>query len=381
PRASGTAVIADGTFDYKTGNNDRYNAVLSGPSNGDTVTWYAYGLDMYNNTAQTDTFFTFIQGDTARIYNLICAPDSNYVQADVVPKGYGAGAEFTWTTDGSDPTTSGTAHTAKGSFVVENDSAATFGAYLTASVGDTIKWYVHAWGGNNAYNDSDVQTCVAGVTSGPILCNLTCVPESLLVRASISPRGFGCEIDFIYTHDGSDPKTSPTAYTIHGAYLRDEDTPGGDCSVPVAVFYAEIYALSGETIKWYAHGWYQQHNKYNGLFGDSDVQTCVADTSRTGVEPDVTLPVAVSLATAPNPFVDATQIRFALSARTRVSIAVYDISGRMVAEVYDGMLDQGENVVTWDGKSATGADVPAGIYFYRFKAGAYESTSKAVVVR
>ncbi|MFZ1946525.1 MAG: chitobiase/beta-hexosaminidase C-terminal domain-containing protein, partial [bacterium] len=69
PRASGTAVIADGTFDYKTGNNDRYYAVLSGPSNGDTVTWYAYGLDKYNNTAQTDTFFTFIQGDTARIYN------------------------------------------------------------------------------------------------------------------------------------------------------------------------------------------------------------------------------------------------------------------------------------------------------------------------
>lgn len=381
PRSSGAAVVADGTFDAALGNNDKYFAVLAAPPNGTTINWFAYGRDVYNNYAQTDTFYAFIQGDTARIYNLICAPNSNYVQADVVPKGYGAGANFIWTTDGSDPTTSGTAHTAKGYFLAEGDSAATFCAYLTATLGDTIKWYVHAWGGDNAYNDSDVQTCVAGITSGPILCYLVCAPDSLIVRASISPRGYGAEIDFIYTHDGSDPKTSPTAYTIHGSYLRDEDTPGGDCAVPVGTFFAELYALTGETIKWYAHGWYQQHNMYSGLFGDSAVQTCVADTSRTGIGPKDVVPADLKLATAPNPFGTATEIRFALEATSRVTITVYDIGGKAVAEVLDRDLDAGEHVATWDGRSAQGAYVPAGIYFYRFKAGKHESTGKAVVVR
>jgi hypothetical protein len=381
PRVSGTAVNVDGTFDYQTGNNDRFYSVLTGPTSGQTVNWFAYGRDVHNNYAETDTFYTFVQGDTARIYNLLCAPDSNFVEADVVPKGLGAGMNFIWTTDGSDPTTSSTRHTAVGFFVSENDSAATFAAYLTASVGQTIKWYVHAWGSNNAYNDSDVQQCTAGLTSGPILCNLTCVPESLVVRASISPRGYGAELDFIYTHDGTDPKTSSTAYTIRGTWLADEDTPGGDCSVPVGTFRAELYALNGETIKWYVHGWYQPSNKHNGLFGDSGVETCVADTSRTGVEPGDAPQSAVIVAAAPNPFAASTKITFALEVRSAVSITVYDTSGRVVAEVFDGVLDQGEHVISWDGKTAGGEDVPSGVYFYRFKMGGYQSTKKAVVVR
>jgi hypothetical protein len=381
PRTSGTATVANGTFDAKLGNNDKFFAILAGPPNGTSVDWYAYGKDLHNNTAQSDTFYIFVQGDTARIYNLQCLPDSNYVRGEVAPKGLGAGMNFIWTTDGSDPTTSPTAHTARGTFVSETDTSGVFAAYLTAATGNTIKWYVHAWGGNNAYNDSDVQTCVAGTTSGPVLCNLTCVPESLLVRASISPRGFGAEIDFIYTHDGSDPKTSANAYTIRGSFLRDEDTPGGDCAVAVGTFYAELYALTGETIKWYAHGWYQPDNKYNGLFGDTAVQTCVAGTSRTGVEPGASEPVVLAVSNTPNPFGVSTQIRFELARKSRVAVTVYDTRGRVVAEVFNGDLAEGAHALTWNGKTATGEPVPSGIYFYRFRAGGTDVTSKAVVVR
>ena len=379
PRTSLSAVVADGVFDSQAGNNDKFYAVLPAPP-GSSINWYAYGRDVNNNYAQTDTFYTFIQGDTARIYNLLCAPDSNYVQGEVVPKGYGAGMNFIWTTDGSDPTTSLTAHTARGFFVSENDSAATFGAYLTASAGQTIRWYVHAWGGNNAYNDSDVQECVAGTTSGPILCNLTCVPESLIVRVGISPRGFGAEIDFVYTHDGSDPKTSPTAYTVRGTYLADADT-SGDCGVPVGIFFAELYALSGETIRWYAHGWYQPHNKYNGLFGDSEVRMCVADTTRTGVEPKNEVPAPTGVTNAPNPFGASTEIRFDLPVAARVTVAVYDASGKLVTQVADREFGAGQNVVVWDGRCTDGRQAPSGIYFYRIETGRQRLTRKAVIVR
>ena len=378
PMTSGTVQTIDGTFDEQLGNNDKYYAVLASVSNGDTVNWFAYGTDAYNNYAESDTFFTFIQGDTADYYNLNCEPDSNYVSAEVGPPGYGSNADFVWTTDGSDPKTSGTAHTAVGYYLATTDSSDIMGAYLTAEVGNTIKWYIEARGSDNSYSESAVQTCTAGVTSGPTLCNLSEDAGTLVVTASISPRGYGSEIRFIYTHDGSDPKTSPTAYTVEGSYVTEED-PSGDCTDPVAVFDAQLYALEGETVKWYAHGWYQTHNKYNGLFGDSDVRTFVADTTYTGVpQGDARV---VRLSNSPNPFTGATNIMFTLTGSAHVRISVYDISGRTVATLYNGMASEGENVVQWDGRTGRGEDLPAGIYFYRFETRDYQATRKAILIR
>ena len=378
PMTSGSVQTIDGTFDEKLGNNDKFFAVLDMVVDGTAVNWFAYGTDAHNNYAESDTFFTFVQGDTAVYYNLTCAPDSNYVTAEVGPGGLGSNADFIWTSDGSDPKTSGTANTAVGYFIAATDSTDSLGAYLTADVGNTINWYIEARGSDNSYSESAVQTCTAGVTSGPTLCNLAEGTGSLVVNASISPRGYGSEIRFIYTHDGSDPKTSPTAYSIEGSYVRD-DSPVGDCPDPTAVFDAQLYALQGETVKWYAHGWYQTHNKYNGLFGDSAVRTFVADSTHTGVPHDDAR--VVRLSNSPNPFTGATNIMFALTSKSYVRIRVYDISGRMVANLYDGMAAEGENVVKWDGRTSRGDRLPAGLYFYRFETRNFQATRKAILIR
>jgi hypothetical protein len=378
PKTSVTAASIDGIFDTQLGNNDKFYAVLDGVSDGLSVNWYAYGRDAYDNYAESDTFFTFVQGDTADYYNLNCVPDSNYVTAEVGPKGLGSNIDFIWTTDGSDPKTNEDAYTAVGYYIDSTDSTDIFGAYLTAEVGNTIKWYIRARGSDNSYSESAVQTCTAGITSGPTLCNLAEDAGSLVVTASISPRGFGSEIRFIYTHDGSDPLTSGTAYSIEGSYVTEVD-PSGDCPDPVAVFQAQLYALQGETVKWYAHGWYQTHNKYNGLFGDSDVRTFVADSTHTGVPSEDAR--VVRLANSPNPFSGATNIMFTLTSRSAVRIRVYDVSGRVVASLYDGQAPEGENVVQWNGRTDKGQELPAGLYFYRFETPNYQATRKAILIR
>ncbi len=379
PRTSGTVQTVDGVFDAKLGNNDKFYAVLDMVAGGTTVNWYAYGTDMHDNYAESDTFFTFEQGDTADYYNLTCNPDSNYVTAEVGPSGYGSNADFIWTTDGTDPKTSPTAHTAVGYYIASTDSTDSLGAYLTADLGDTIKWYIMARGSDNSYSESPVQTCTAGTTSGPTLCNLTEDSQTLVVQASIYPRGFGSEIRFIYTHDGTDPKTSPTAYSIEGSYVRDDD-PVGDCAVPTGVFEAQLYAKQGETIKWYAHGWYQSHNKYNGLFGDSGVRTFVADSTHAGVPPRGDGRV-VRLSNSPNPFTGATRIMFTLTGESYVRIRVFDISGRLVTSLYEGVASEGENAVEWNGRTSRGEDLPSGIYFYRFEAPGFQATRKAILIK
>jgi hypothetical protein len=325
----------------------------------------------------------FTQGDTADIYNLTCDPDSNSLMGEVAPGGWGTGMRFYWTTDGTDPKTSETAHEAIGSLIENTDTTSKFAASITAATGQTISWYVHAWASDNSFGDSPVQECVADTTTGPRLCRLTCVPESLIVRASIFPAGYGAEIEFRATHDGSDPKTSPNVGIIAGSWLRDDVGPSGDCSdtLEVGVFYAQFPAEEGDTIKWYAHGWYQPHHPANGLFGDSPVQTCVADTSVAGLDYDSTKSLATKVASVPNPFENSTQIVFELARPSEVSIAIYDTRGRMIARVFDGTLPQGENIVTWDGRDEQDEVVSPGIYFYRLKTGDFVVTRKTILVR
>jgi len=69
----------------------------------------------------------------------------------------------------------------------------------------------------------------------------------------------------------------------------------------------------------------------------------------------------------PNPFNPSTRIEFALERGGAVDISVYDLAGRRVATLQQGVLDVGEHSVTWDGRSDDGGSAPAGQYNYVLK--------------
>ena len=72
----------------------------------------------------------------------------------------------------------------------------------------------------------------------------------------------------------------------------------------------------------------------------------------------------VLLQNAPNPFHRATNIRFYLPQAGRVSLDIYDLNGRLVRQVENGIRPAGEHDLTWDGANSRGLQAPAGIYFY-----------------
>ncbi len=65
----------------------------------------------------------------------------------------------------------------------------------------------------------------------------------------------------------------------------------------------------------------------------------------------------------PNPFNPATTIRYDLPEASHVSLVVYDVLGRKVAELVDGMQDAGFKSVEWNA-----ASVASGVYLARFTA-------------
>ena len=80
----------------------------------------------------------------------------------------------------------------------------------------------------------------------------------------------------------------------------------------------------------------------------------------------------------PNPFNPTTTIRFTIppGACGRTSLRVFDLLGRLVATLVDGIEEPGSRSVRFDASALS-----SGIYFYRLENGTFVKTRKLVVLR
>lgn len=84
----------------------------------------------------------------------------------------------------------------------------------------------------------------------------------------------------------------------------------------------------------------------------------------------------------PNPFNPSTTIRYDVRENgTRVSIDVFDVTGRRVRSLVDGARPAGQQSVTWNGRDNGGNPVASGVYFYRMVAGSFTQTRKMVLLK
>jgi hypothetical protein len=102
-------------------------------------------------------------------------------------------------------------------------------------------------------------------------------------------------------------------------------------------------------------------------------------TTRTG---GATLPSQFGLEqNYPNPFNPATTVLFSLPEPMHATLEVYNILGKKVKTIFDGMGKAGANSVVWHGDDSFGEPVASGVYLYRIKAGAFEKTRKMVLMK
>jgi hypothetical protein len=86
---------------------------------------------------------------------------------------------------------------------------------------------------------------------------------------------------------------------------------------------------------------------------------------------------------APNPLVGGARgtIQFTMAREGKASVEIFDVSGRLVKTVLDGIAQEGINTVHWNGSDEAGRSVASGVYFYRLKANGDEFAKKLVIVR
>lgn len=89
------------------------------------------------------------------------------------------------------------------------------------------------------------------------------------------------------------------------------------------------------------------------------------------VPPDQPLPTSARfLAPEPNPFRRVTAFTFVLPASGPGTLAVYDVSGRLIRTLAKGTLDAGPHTIEWDALDDAGRDVGSGVYQIILEAGA-----------
>ncbi len=92
-------------------------------------------------------------------------------------------------------------------------------------------------------------------------------------------------------------------------------------------------------------------------------------------QPDLSFRLGQS---SPNPFTTTTSISFANPSRAAARLALYDVQGKRVATLLDGVIDAGQYVVRWNGAGDSGSLLAPGVYLYRLTIGSRNAVRKVV---
>ena len=71
----------------------------------------------------------------------------------------------------------------------------------------------------------------------------------------------------------------------------------------------------------------------------------------------------------PNPFNEHAVIEYHLPWRSGVRIMIYDVQGRLLRQLDEGVREQGVQRAEWDGRDGAGRPLSPGIYYYRLETG------------
>jgi len=83
----------------------------------------------------------------------------------------------------------------------------------------------------------------------------------------------------------------------------------------------------------------------------------------------------------PNPFNSSTKIQYKTKKTGDVSIAIFDLFGKKLAEFYNKNQPRGLHHFKWDGKTENGFSLPTGLYFFSISLNGLNSTQKFIYLK
>ncbi len=114
-----------------------------------------------------------------------------------------------------------------------------------------------------------------------------------------------------------------------------------------------------------------------------NVLDAYADITVTGMslEEGTAIEHARLLPAFPNPVRDEAAISFLLPKEMNARIEIYNVRGQRVKTLVNDHLDAGTHRAFWNGTDGSGKNVSSGVYFYKLRAGEFNSVRKMMLIR
>jgi triacylglycerol esterase/lipase EstA (alpha/beta hydrolase family) len=113
-------------------------------------------------------------------------------------------------------------------------------------------------------------------------------------------------------------------------------------------------------------------------FGETTASTTFMKTFRNSID-QLAQQGGLSFVNYPNPFSQQTTFKFHLPVDdTKVSIALYDLTGRKIANIAEGSYQKGEHSIVWDRHNKQG--IAKGVYLCRLEAGPHQAKLLVAIV-
>jgi|GEM_PF-1212422 len=114
----------------------------------------------------------------------------------------------------------------------------------------------------------------------------------------------------------------------------------------------------------------------DGFVNGNDNWSCSGDWDEPDISPFIVYRSSITVSTSPNPFNPDTRIAFDLPVTAWLNLTVYDLQGRIVTVLAEGLYSPGNYKYIFNGK-----DLASGIYFYRLNAGNFTAAGKLLLVK
>jgi hypothetical protein len=83
----------------------------------------------------------------------------------------------------------------------------------------------------------------------------------------------------------------------------------------------------------------------------------------------------------PNPFNPSTSITYSVSERARLTLQIFDTSGKLIRTIVSEEQEPGRYTVHWNGLNDLGRRAASGTYFCRLTSGKHAESRKIILTR
>ena len=194
---------------------------------------------------------------------------------------------------------------------------------------------------------------------------------------------------FLYTFEVSIPATGLyTGDAWHHMKLvvntKDTSTTEFSCYFDGTLIGDEVYTDDGDhqmDAGRFGLFSFQMGGNNDGLPGYFDNVVVTANPVAIEIKEDLKPGTFQLMQNYPNPFNPTTTIAFVQQEAGPVNLSVYDISGKLVRNLVNGILAPGTKTLQWDATDSRGNLVAPGVYFYTLSTNNFSETKKMMLIK